>query len=76
MYAIEFEADVVDGRIQLPEEYRSLESTHLKAIILLPEKPGASETAPRKYDFRDLAGQLTWQGDAVEEQRKLRDEWQ
>ena len=27
------------------------------------------------YDFSDLAGKLEWQGDAVEEQRRLRDEW-
>jgi hypothetical protein len=27
------------------------------------------------YDFSDLAGKLTWQGDAVAMQRMLRDEW-
>ncbi len=27
------------------------------------------------YDFSDLVGQLTWQGDAVGMQRNLRDEW-
>ncbi|MEZ4605431.1 MAG: hypothetical protein R2880_10915 [Deinococcales bacterium] len=27
------------------------------------------------YDFSDLVGKLKWQGDAVEIQRKLRDEW-
>lgn len=40
-------------------------SSHLPEIGL--EKPG--------YDFSDLAGRLTWQGDAVEVQRALRDEW-
>lgn len=29
----------------------------------------------RKYDFSDLAGKLEWKGDAVAEQRRLRDEW-
>ena len=29
----------------------------------------------RKYDFSDLAGKLQWRGDAVAEQRRLRDEW-
>jgi hypothetical protein len=29
----------------------------------------------RKYDFSDLAGRLTWRGDAVATQRSLRDEW-
>ena len=27
------------------------------------------------YDFSDIAGKLQWQGDALVEQRKLRDEW-
>ena len=28
-----------------------------------------------KYDFSDLVGKLKWQGDAVKEQRSIRDEW-
>jgi hypothetical protein len=28
-----------------------------------------------RYDFSDLLGTLTWRGDAVAEQRRLRDEW-
>ena len=28
-----------------------------------------------KYDFSDLVGRLEWDGDAVKEQRRLRDEW-
>jgi hypothetical protein len=28
-----------------------------------------------RYNFSDLAGRLTWQGDAVATQRMLRDEW-
>lgn len=34
-----------------------------------------SESIERSYDFSDLAGRLQWQGDAVEAQRSLRDEW-
>ena len=30
----------------------------------------------KTYDFSDLAGKLTWQGDAVATQRDLRDEWE
>jgi hypothetical protein len=33
-------------------------------------------TKRRKYDFSDLAGKLEWKGDALKEQRKLRDEWE
>ncbi|MAN51534.1 hypothetical protein [Marinimicrobium sp.] len=75
MYAIEFEADVIDGQIRLPDEYKALESTHLKAIILIPDAPTAIKEPANKYDFKDLSGKLTWEGDAVEAQRKIRDEW-
>lgn len=27
------------------------------------------------YDFSDVAGRLSWRGDAVAEQRVIRDEW-
>ena len=27
------------------------------------------------YDFSDLVGRLQWQGDAVVQQRRMRDEW-
>lgn len=30
---------------------------------------------PKGYDFSDIAGKLTWQGDAVAVQREIRDEW-
>jgi hypothetical protein len=29
-----------------------------------------------RYDFEDLAGRLRWKGDAVTQQRCLRDGWQ
>ena len=29
----------------------------------------------KKYDFSQFAGKMEWKGDAVAEQRKLRDEW-
>lgn len=37
-------------------------------------KPSVPAAKPR-YDFSDLSGKLEWQGDALEEQRRLRDEW-
>ena len=30
----------------------------------------------KKYDFSDIFGKLQWEGDALAEQRKLRDEWE
>jgi len=36
--------------------------------------PANGEQEPRQYDFSDLAGKLEWKGDAVTQQRLLRDE--
>jgi hypothetical protein len=35
----------------------------------------AEDTQKSNYDFSDLAGKLSWRGDAIEMQRSLRDEW-
>jgi hypothetical protein len=42
------------------------------------EEKGIIETGQEptpKYNFSDLSGQLEWEGDAVAEQRRLRNEW-
>ncbi len=36
--------------------------------------PNNQQPKPR-YDFSDLTGQLEWKGDAIAEQRRLRNEW-
>lgn len=41
MYAIEFEADVHNHSIQIPDEYHELESRHIKVFIVdvsIPKK--------------------------------------
>jgi hypothetical protein len=44
--------------------------------IVVVVNPVASDTKQQpSYDFSDLVGRLTWQGDAVAMQRTLRDEW-
>jgi len=68
MQAFEFEIDAKKNLIEIPPEYSQLYSKHLKVIVLVAEKA-------KKYDFSDVAGKLEWQGDAVQEQRKIRDEW-
>jgi hypothetical protein len=52
-------------RVQLVEEILSD----------LAQQLPVEQSAPQKYDFSDIAGRLQWQGDAVAEQRRLRDEW-
>jgi hypothetical protein len=55
--------------IELPESYQNKK---VEVIILpLEEK----KEPPEKYDFSDLIGKLEWKGDALAEQRRLRDEW-
>jgi hypothetical protein len=34
-----------------------------------------AKTENQKIDFSDIVGKLSWKGDAVEEQKKLRSEW-
>lgn len=56
--------------IELPEEFNN---RRIEVIVLPVEEK--KETI-KKYDFSDLVGKLQWKGDAVAEQRKLRDEWE
>jgi hypothetical protein len=56
--------------IDLPEDFKNRK---VEVIVL----PVEENDEPRKtYDFSDLVGKLEWKGDAVAEQRKLRDEWE
>ncbi|MEG3929734.1 MULTISPECIES: type II toxin-antitoxin system ParD family antitoxin [unclassified Microcoleus] len=63
--------------------YSSASEVILAGLQLLKERevlvvlnPVSSEEKQKpSYDFSDLVGRLTWQGDAVTMQRNLRDEW-
>ncbi len=63
------EADLENGRVKSPDlrKLPSIAHVLITWIQVTDEK--------RTYDFSDLTGQLKWSGDAVKEQRKLRDEW-
>lgn len=55
----------VDVAVELPAG-----SVDLVLVVAgVPPSNGA------RYNFSDLAGRLQWKGDAVQEQRNLRDEW-
>ncbi len=56
--------------IDLPEEYNN----RTVEVIVLPLEED-NNTLKKKYDFSRFVGKLEWQGDALSEQRKLRDEW-
>ena len=41
----------------------------------LQEHQAGGNGRANRYDYSDLAGRLQWRGDAVAEQRRLRNEW-
>ena len=57
--------------LDIPTE---LSAGNFDVVIVL--NPQIADTAHEKlYDFSDLTGRLSWQGDGVAMQRELRDEW-
>lgn len=61
-----------DGHLKLDLTTQLPEGDVELVVVINPasELPGV-----RTYDFSDLAGKLSWRGDAVANQRSLRDEW-
>ena len=59
--------------IVLPEQYAN---TEVEVIIRpLSQNESVASNNKNKYDFTDLMGKLQWRGDALKEQKKLRNEW-
>lgn len=56
--------------IELPEEY-----TNHKVEVIVLSLEESKEPAKKKYDFSKFFGKMDWKGDALAEQKKLRDEW-
>ena len=55
---------------------RNLRSRKLDMVVVFNESPSAiGRRNIKKYDFSGLAGRLRWKGNAVKEQRRLRNEW-
>jgi hypothetical protein len=46
MYAIELEADLRDGVLAIPDDYKSLNDQHVRVVILLEDHRGESGCAP------------------------------
>lgn len=58
-------------KIDLPT---NLEAGKVDLVVIV--NPVTDESKRQNsYDFADLEGTLSWQGDAVATQRQLRDEW-
>ncbi len=52
---------------EVPKEYSQCVCKVIVYTVEEGKKP--------RYDFSDVVGKLRWKGDAVKEQRALRDEW-
>lgn len=74
------------GEIKISEKLAFDVDKEIPVIVTFLEDTGKEElqtvnsgkvsyNGPQKYQFSDLAGQLEWDGDAVAQQRALRDEW-
>jgi len=61
-----------DGHLRLDLPTQLPEGSIEVVVVINPIQKTHGE---RRYDFSDLAGKLTWHGDAVATQRSLRDEW-
>ena len=66
-------------RIEIEENKYALFLKFLKTLDYIRisplQKAKGQKGNKSNYDFSDLVGKLQWNGDAVLEQRRLRDEW-
>ncbi|MGX9725987.1 MAG: hypothetical protein ACTFAK_01320 [Candidatus Electronema sp. VV] len=71
MEVLEFKTTVnASGRLCLNIPTRLAPGEVQVVLVLNP-----ATVSRQHYDFSDLAGRLTWKGDALTAQRSLRDEW-
>lgn len=63
--------------IRIKEDRYRLFLQFLQTLDYVAVDPAISEDIPppKKYNFSDLVGKLEWKGDAMHQQRQLRDEW-
>jgi hypothetical protein len=61
------------GEIKLNEKVTV--ERDIPVIVTFLEDIEESKEPVKKYRFSDLAGKLEWEGDAVAQQRAIRDEW-
>lgn len=74
MYAIEFEADIRNGTVKIPEKYRQLNNTHARIVLMVNDErlEGQSEA---ELDFSNTEIKAFSGRDGLDIQRTMRDEW-
>lgn len=64
---------VKEGRCRLFLQF--LKTLDYVTVVQSSSNKKTAQSNPVQYDFSDLIGKLGWKGDAVGQQRLLRDEW-
>ena len=74
MYAVEFEADIRNGIVKIPEIYRQLNNAHAKVVVIVSDEriTAKSET---ELDFSNTEIKSFSGQDALDIQKAMRDEW-
>ena len=65
----------IDDTGQLKIELPTNLKTGKVDLVVIINPSAEKDMRQNNYDFSDLAGKLSWQGDAVATQRNLRNEW-
>ena len=74
MNAIEFEADIQNGLVRIPDQYRQLDNKHAKIVLMVKDERLAKQVEV-ELDFTGVDIQSFAGSDAIDIQRTMRDEW-
>lgn len=74
MYAIEFEADIKNGAVKIPQMYRQLENSHAKIVLMVEDSHVPAQNLA-ELDFSSMHIQAFSGQDALAIQKAMRDEW-
>ncbi|NOQ35295.1 MAG: hypothetical protein GQ569_05295 [Methylococcaceae bacterium] len=75
MQAIEFEAHLKNGMIQLPNLYNHWHEGKKVKVIVLDNEEEKSDLQPTTQNINRHAGKITLTQDPLEYQAAMRDEW-
>ncbi|PVY70800.1 hypothetical protein C8D92_108157 [Tamilnaduibacter salinus] len=74
MYAIEFEANIENGIVRIPEQYERLKNSHAKVVVMVDEN--VAEAADEVgLDFSGCVIHSFEGQDGLQVQRTMRDDW-
>ncbi|OZT73058.1 hypothetical protein [Vreelandella boliviensis] len=77
MHAIEFEMDIQNGMVKIPDEYEHLKNRHARIVVLYENTSDEADASVKQVaiDFTSVKAPSLVAQEGVEYQRNLRDEW-